>query len=445
MLSVMKPNDFKRLPVIKMAVFAFLVLQVSAGRLRTPKKHIQSLASLLGKGEQPLRCAASPCASFGSECKKDENCVTDKCWGEKCAAGPTCKEFGTVCYTYAAHDCCTGKCIPVTIPHDCFRLLGISKDIEKNSVFKANVDRQCDVLGVCAAWPGQDLGPGPLTTPWAVRPDDLASKYYNFVGVTFAPKVVVKTDMHISRNVGQTYEGVTADDTHPATIRDAGVVIFSEDSEVKTGWFAKVTEGIVNFCIAPILRNGLGGGFFAVGKDCCDENGGFTCGDVADPSVKSSVVLAQETEKYASALQLLEAAHGKSYHGNKKGIKTPLPIFVRIIRNYLQEIAAPPPEYVYVYHSKITYCVAPVWKEEDSLEGKEVNFWAVGQDCCSQESFECGDVGVADARSGELVTDITGEWRLAVTMATVKWNVKTPAQPIFVKWVEKTLVPDPHA
>lgn len=436
----MKPNAFLTLPAI-----AAVVLPVFAGRLRLPKKRVTSLASLVKESKQPLRCAAAPCASFGSECEKDENCVTDKCWGKKCAQGPTCKAYGKVCQTYAAHECCTGKCTPVTIPHDCFRLLGLEKDIAEHAGLKANVDRQCDVLGVCAAWPGQDVGPGPLTTPWAVRPDDLASKYYNFVGVTFAPKVVVKTEMHIARNVGQTYEEVTADDTHPATVRDAGVIIFSEDSGVKTGWWAKVQEGITSFCIAPILRNGLGGGFFAVGKDCCDDAGGFTCGDVADPSVKSAVVLAQETEKYASALQLLEAAHGKSYHGKDKGVKTPLPLYVRIIRNYIHEIAAPPPEYVYVYHSKVTNCVAPVWKEDDSPEGKEINFWAVGQDCCSQESFECGDVAKADARSGELVTDITGEWRLAVTMATVKWGVKTPQQPIFVKWVEKTMVPDPHA
>jgi hypothetical protein len=275
-----------------------------------------------------------------------------------------------------------------------------------------------------------------------VRPDDLASKYYNLVGITFAPKVVARTDMHIARKVGQTYDGVTPDNTAPGSIRDAGVVIFSADSEVKTSWYAKILEGTTTYCIAPILRKGLGGGFFAVGKDCCDS--GFNCGDVADPNVKSSIVLAKETEKYASALQLLEVAHGKSYHGKDKGIKTPLPLYVLIKRRYAEEIAAPPPEYVYVYHSKNTYCVAPVWTEDKSPKGKEINFWAVGQDCCSPESFECGDVGVAEARSGELVTDITGEWRLAVTMATMKWGVTTPKQPIFVKWVKETLVPDIH-
>lgn len=392
-----------------------------------------------------MRCAAAPCAPFSNKCETDENCVTDKCYGKKCATGPTCKAFGKICFTYAAHSCCTGKCVPVTIPHDCFRLLDIPHDATDPEVMglKANVDRQCDVLGVCSAWPGQDLGPGPLTTPWAVRPDDLASKYLMFVGVTFAPKVVVKTDMHISRNVGQTYEGIAAD-TQPATVRDAGVIIFSEDSKVKTKWWAKIAEGVTTFCIAPILRKGLGGGFFAVGKDCCDDNAGFYCGDVADPSVKSAIVLAQETEKYASALQMLEAQHGKAYHGGGKGVKTPLPLYVRVVRNYLHELSAPPPEYVYVYHSPVTSCVAPIWKKDEDAKDKEINFWAVGEDCCSLESFDCGDVGVADARSGEVVTDITGDYRLAVTMATVKYGVKTATQPVFVKWVEKTLVPNPH-
>lgn len=391
-----------------------------------------------------MRCAAQPCASFGSDCDKDDACVTDKCWGKKCATGPTCATFGTMCNTYASHTCCTGKCTPVTTPHDCFRLLGIKKDITEHEGFKANVDRQCDALGVCAAWPGQDLGPGPLTTPWAVRPDDLASKYYTFTGVTFSSKSVVKLDMFISRQLGQTYEGVTPDDTYPGSIRDAGVVIFDEKTTVETKMWAKIQEGLITYCIAPILRNGLGGGFFAVGKDCCTDSGGFTCGDVADPSVKSSIVLAQETEKYAAALQLLEAAHGKKYHGQKKGIKTPLPLYVRVIRNYLPEIAAPPPEYVYVYHSKNTACVAPIWEDDKDPKGKEIQFWAVGENCCDLEGFKCGDVGIADARSGALQDDLTGDWRLAATMATVKYGLKTPAQPIYVKWTEKTLVQDPH-
>lgn len=423
---------------------ALLVLQVSAARLRSSAK---PKSSFLARIKQPLRCAASPCAAFESECETDENCVTDKCWGKKCATGPTCEGYGEICNTFSAHTCCTGKCVAVTIPHDCFRLLNYSEDITTHAGLKANVDRQCDVLGVCAAWPGQDMGPGPLTTPWACRPDDLASKYYTFTGITFAPKSVVRTDFAITRLVGQTYENVAAENTYPGGMRDAGAIIFSEDSKVETSMWTKIVEGETTYCIAPILggEKKHGGGFFAVGKNCCDDNGGFACGDVADTSVKSAVVVSGEIEKYAAALQTLEANHGKKYHGSGYGVKTPLPLYVRVLRNYLDEIAAPPPEYVYVYHEKITNCVAPVWKEDDDPKGKEIQFWAAGENCCTQESFDCGDVGKADARSGELVTDMTGAWRLAVTMATVRYGLKTPKQPIFVKWTEKTLVPDPHA
>jgi len=89
------------------------------------------------------------------------------------------------------------------------------------------------------------------------------------------------------------------------------------------------------------------------------------------------------------------------------------------------------------------YCVAPIVGAGGLPESGSFDFWAVGKDCCSQESFECGDVMIPEARSGELLTDSTGDYRLAVTMATVKYGVKTPIQLVFVTWTKKTMVPDP--
>merc|ERR1719487_1438339 len=114
----------------------------------------KSLASHIAaaNSKQPIRCALQPCHPFEASCGADTNCVTDHCYEGKCALGPKCRPYGEVCYTYAPHTCCTGECKPVALENDCLRFLGLTSDITTHG--GVNVDRQCENLGTCGAWPG---------------------------------------------------------------------------------------------------------------------------------------------------------------------------------------------------------------------------------------------------------------------------------------------------
>merc|ERR550514_1052533 len=104
---------------------------------------------------------------------------------------------------------------------------------------------------------------------------------------------------------------------------------------------------VVKYCLAPILRNGAGGGFYAVGKDCCEKEQGFKpClnqghwneagGEYQHQEViaaRTGLILAQQEEKFANALQLCQAKYGKKFQGGGKGVETPAPFYVRMVSN----------------------------------------------------------------------------------------------------------------
>merc|ERR1719287_267204 len=127
--------------------------------------------------------------------------------------------------------------------------------------------------------------------------------------------------------------------------------------------------------------------------------GGFASDDALDPNVKTGLVIGKDTENFEHARQLVEAVHGFSYHGEDKGITTPLPIFVRFVKNFGAEQSSPTLGFIYVQPAVSTYCVAPLWDaviESDDM----VNFWAAGNDCCSlQDGFHCGAADEANAHS----------------------------------------------
>jgi len=393
--------------------------------------------------EQPLRCTTSACNGFGTKCKSNAECVTNQCYEGKCALSLTCRAKGEICRTFAEHTCCTGRCVPAMIKTDCFRLLGDSEANARNLWKRGiNVHRQCENIGVCGSWPGVPAkSRGALSTPWAVPADDMAQKYWQFSAITFTRDVAVRTDKFIARHMGQTYESITADNLHPGSIRDAGVIIFSKDSHVERSMGARFQEGMVSYCVAPILREGFGGGYYAVGRDCCSA-GNFTCGSSV---VQSGLVVNSQADKYMQAAMIVLGKHGRSFIRGGRGLDTPKPIFVRMVKDYVTELKSPSIGFTYVAQVKVAYCVAPIWNAAAEIKGT-INFWAVGTDCCSlQGGFHCGPVDDALARSGENTMDTTGDYREAVNMAIMRYKVTAPDRPMFVSWKAGILVKDPSA
>lgn len=173
-----------------------------------------------------------------------------------------------------------------------------------------------------------------------------------------------------------------SDTTYPGAMSDAGVVFFDGESKVDTSKFKGYVEGVTHYCIAPVLKNGVGGGFYAIGQNCC-ANDKFTCvlGD-------QGLVVTNLKEKYTTALNALELEHGKSFHDRdaKKGVVTDAPTFVRMVENAQVERTLPPNEYHYVPLTNTKSCVAPLTSDlpaGKSPKDKVVyNFWAVGSDDC---------------------------------------------------------------
>lgn len=331
---------------------------------------------------------------------------------------------------------------------DCHRLLkGSGSPALNNGV---NLNRQCQNLGICAPHDPAMAGPSILSTPWAVPATDLSSKYSTRGQLTFKEGSIVRTDLFVARQPGQTYDQIPADSMKPGAIRDAGVIIFTDDSKVAPEFGKVHTEYAgqvaITYCVAPILRNGLGGGYYAVGINCCgtQDKFKFECGDALDDNIKNGLVIGLGTEKYAQAQQLIEGEHGFKFHDAKKGIMTPLPIYVRILKDYVQEALHPHAGFTYVTQAEVIQCVAPIMDGTGKQTSAE--FWASGIDCCDTKTgFHCGEVAAPGARSGERMSDSSGFFHAAVQMAELRYNLKPlpPAAPSYWKWTSKVLVPAP--
>lgn len=425
----------------RLIALIFFEMSLSCARAALLLRSTSSVASnahsiAVGTG----RSSATP---FGGTCEEDKECVSGNCYSGKCGYSGNCRKRGELCHTYAAHTCCAGTCQAVAMIDDCKRLLSGSPSLQPGF----SLARQCQHLGVCQSFPGANEGPGRLSTPWAVPANDMARKYFTRAGLTFAEGVAVRTDLFVARRPGQTYLNIAPDSVKPGALRDAGVVMFTDDSKVAVEMGMRFSDGRNDFCAAPILRDGVGGGFYAVGQGCCNQNGKFTCDDaakeIAGHHVTSGLVVASDHEKYMQAVLMIDGVHGYKFHDDKKGIKTPLPMFVRILKEYAKEFDAPHVGFTYVAPAKITYCVAPVMAS-GSPDKTDVEFWAAGTDCCSMKGgFHCGEVDTLDARSGKQVKDSTGMYRMAVTMAELRYGLQAPASPLYVKWTAATLVPTP--
>jgi len=182
---------------------------------------------------------------------------------------------------------------------DCKRLLGIDQGATGTSTIKLN----CDNVGVCGGWGDEDaLSSGALTTPWAVNTLlDQAPKYYSFKDITFTGGTAIVPEQMMTRVAGQAYTGIDPGSTYPGSIADAGIVNFEEGFKVDTEKMGSYVEGVTHFCVAPIVNaDGNGGGFYAVGQNCCVNNE-FTC-NTGD----QGVVLMNNLDKYKTAMNALE-------------------------------------------------------------------------------------------------------------------------------------------
>lgn len=386
-------------------------------------------ALLRGVERQPIRCATSVCKPFESGCSTAGECVTDKCYEGKCGLGATCSPYGELCFTDSPHTCCTGQCLGVVVRDDCIRLLGGEKQAEG-----VNIDRQCDRVGICEHWPGVDTGPSVLTTPWAVDPTDNIQKYYALAGLTFVGGTTVDVAHVMARRMGRARLGVSPGTDRPRAVMDAGIIHFLPGSSVQRDVVAYHQFGDQKFCIAPVVQGGVGGGYYAVGIDCCTKDK-FECGD---QDGVSAVVVNSNLPDFAQARAILEANSGSMYHGEGRGIETDAPLYVSWSNAPEGEQNNPSGNLKYVLPTNVTYCVAPI-----GVGASETGFFAVGEDCCDDLSFTCGDAADPSAHSGSLVQDLTGDYITAVKQMEFKYGFKTAARPIFLSWTAEVLVTKP--
>jgi len=388
------------------------------------------------RGTQPFRCATSVCKPFDSDCGGNSECVTDKCYEGKCGMGATCSPAQTVCFTDSPHTCCTGVCQAVIVRSDCMKLLNLDHGSSVLAHEGVNVDRQCDRVGICEHWPGKAKGPGILTTPWAVDPGDNVAKYYALAGLTFKAGTQIDVARVVSRRVGRIREGVNPAKTRPRAVNDAGILKFVPGSFVMRDIVMAYEFGDQLYCIAPILLNGEGGGYFAVGIDCCTKTE-FQCGD---HNGTAGIVINSELTNFGQAHINLETEQGPKYHREGFGIKTDAPMFVQWTWNPEEKRSNPSdPRITYVQdNTNRTFCTAPI-----GIGVEPVGFVAVGDNCCDDHSFSCGPADNPDASSGALVTDLTGDYINALKQGEFAYGYSTAPKPIFLAWTAEVLVPSP--
>ncbi|CAK0872052.1 unnamed protein product, partial [Prorocentrum cordatum] len=75
----------------------------------------------------------------------------------------------------------------------------------------------------------------------------------------------------------------------PRLAADAGILHFAAGAALDVGASAGFQAWPHTYCAAPVVDNSTGDagdadpvGFFAVGVDCCDRRGGFTCDGAED-------------------------------------------------------------------------------------------------------------------------------------------------------------------
>eukprot|EP00933_Yihiella_yeosuensis_P078250 TRINITY_DN8948_c0_g2_i2.p1 TRINITY_DN8948_c0_g2~~TRINITY_DN8948_c0_g2_i2.p1 ORF type:complete len:348 (+),score=63.54 TRINITY_DN8948_c0_g2_i2:140-1183(+) len=93
------------------------------------------------------------------------------------------------------------------------------------------------------------------------------------------------------------------------------------------------------------------------------------------------------------------------------------------------------------------YCVAPITMKFAEVVTPAVQYWAVGQDCCTKELFECGSLdfksrsGVVQIEKKDIYHDYLAAkeplefYKKAAKMASSKYEIEIAEEPIFLDWV----------
>lgn len=93
----------------------------------------------------------------------------------------------------------------------------------------------------------------------------------------------------------RTFNNVRPDES-ATSLKDAGRIIFSEDSFLDTNRSVGYEDEGTVYCVAPVVSDTVGekGGevqFWAGGEDCCKDRGSFACDEALDKNVRGGAVI----------------------------------------------------------------------------------------------------------------------------------------------------------
>jgi hypothetical protein len=111
---------------------------------------------------------------------------------------------------------------------------------------------------------------------------------------------------------GASYKQVSASD--PAVARsDAAVLEFTPGTKVDVNSsIGYMKRGIV-YCVAPVVGatpSGKGPEYWAAGTNCCEQRGGFSCGDAKDPLALTGVTMPDDQGNFAMAVRAAVSTYG---------------------------------------------------------------------------------------------------------------------------------------
>lgn len=111
---------------------------------------------------------------------------------------------------------------------------------------------------------------------------------------------------------GASYKQVSASD--PAVARsDAAVLEFTPGTQVDINSSVGYMKRGTVYCVAPVVGatpSDTGPGFWAAGTNCCEQRGGFSCGDVKDPLALTGVTMPDDQGNFAMAVRAAVSTHG---------------------------------------------------------------------------------------------------------------------------------------
>lgn len=110
------------------------------------------------------------------------------------------------------------------------------------------------------------------------------------------------------------YSGVHPD-SNPAAFSDAGILHFAEGARVDGASSVGHRAWPRTYCAAPVVgaRATQAPGFWAVGVDCCEGWGDFTCGEVSVAGARAALRVTPpsvEAKEYRAAIRAAAAVYG---------------------------------------------------------------------------------------------------------------------------------------